>query len=132
MKALFTLFAFSLFAFTLHAQSVRCAKFKNGKFKTILSNGSPAIIIRQGKRQFENAIVGKDTIKAEFTINWVDECTYTLAPDSITLKRYPKLPKNYLVTVKMSNIKPNSYTQTSTANISNKIFTSEMVLMPNN
>lgn len=114
------------------AQTVNCAKFRNGKFKTTLPDGKIAIIIRHDTHQQEFVLVGKDTLKVNFTVNWIDDCTYTLTPDKEEFIKYPKLPKNAVMTVKISAVKVNSYMQSSSYNFSNKIYSSEMILLPNN
>lgn len=62
-----------------------------------------------------------------FNVKWLDNCTYTLGPSEESFKKYPRLPKNALITVHITNTTINSYTQSSTSNFSNKTIVSEVI-----
>lgn len=106
----------------IYAQS-GCAKFKNGVFKSTLK-GVTLIVKRSGSIQIEHASNSKDTIS--FVVKWIDDCTYTLTPTKDVLIKYPMMPKNTVLTVRMVSGSDNSYTQTTTANFSNQVVTSKM------
>jgi len=110
---------------SLFAQTSNCSKFKTGKFKSTY-NGHVAEFDRSENYQTEYDLNRKDSLKVVFKVEWVDDCTYTLAPTSQTLAKFPKIPKNTLITVKMSNVTDTSYTQTSTSNLVNKTIVSEV------
>jgi hypothetical protein len=129
MKILLTLaLLFCLFA--VKAQTVSCSHFKNGKFKTTTDEGYPAIVVRNGAHEVMSAVTGKDTIRIGFNVQWVDDCTCKLTFDSLTMKKFPQIPKKAFVTMKMTDLKPNSYTQVGTTNISDKVFSYNMELLP--
>jgi hypothetical protein len=113
----------------LHAQSSSCAKFKNGVFKSTF-NGITIIVKRAGSNQIEHAVNSKDTVS--FVVKWIDDCSYTLTPTKDDLIKYPKMPKNTVLTVKMVSKSESSYTQTTTTNFSNQIITSEMIKLSDN
>jgi hypothetical protein len=131
MKIILNLITLSFLTTISHAQINSCSLFRNGKFKTTY-NGTTAIVDRKGTQQSEYFIRGRDTIRLDFTVKWIDDCIYTLTPDSEAFKKNPKMPKNAVITVKITDPKTNSYTQTATSNFSDKIFISEMILLPNN
>jgi hypothetical protein len=110
----------------LHAQSLDCKKFRNGKFKSTFE-GRTAIIERLGSIQKEYFINLKDSLKISFNVNWLDNCTYTLTPTKESFEKYPRLPQNALITVKITNTTPNSYTQNSSSNFINKTIVSEVI-----
>lgn len=119
----FSLLILLICAIKTYAQSIDCKTFKNGKFK-IETQGHITIIERSGSNQLEFFDGAK--VPTSFTVNWVDNCTYTLTPHADVFKKYPNTPKNAMLTVKITKTTNNSYTQTSTANFSKGSFTSEV------
>ena len=119
MKVCFLTFFILLSTFQLQAQSASCSNFKNGKFKSTVG-GRTVIIERNGSYQKEYLIDVEDSLKMSFNVNWLDDCTYTLTPTKEAYQKYPKLPKNALITVRMTNVTLNGYTQSSTSNFVNK------------
>jgi len=93
-------------------------------------NGITIIVKRSGSNQIEHAVNSKDTLS--FIVKWIDDCSYTLTPTKGDLIKYPKMPKNTVLTVKMVSKSGNSYTQTTTTNFSNQIITSEMIKLSDN
>lgn len=131
MKIMPVLIILSFLTIGANAQTFRCSLFKNGKFTTTY-NGTTAIVDRKGSQQSEYFIRGRDTIRLNFTVKWIDDCNYTLTPDSEAFKKNPRMPKNAVITVKITDPQKTSYTQTATSNFSDKIFISKMELVPNN
>jgi len=108
------------------AQGPDCKKFRDGSFKIEAKDGVPEIIIvRKGKKQIEK--VTGSTKEAEFVVTWIDNCTYTLVPTEKTTALYPSFPKNGVLTVKITEVKPKSYVQTSSSNFTEIIYTSELI-----
>lgn len=126
MKLLLLTLLIFILTLGLHAQSLDCKKFRNGKFKSTLE-GRTAIIERSGSIQKEYFINLKDSLKISFDVKWLDDCTYTLTPTKESFEKYPRLPQNALITVKITNTTPNSYTQNSTSNFINKTIVSEVI-----
>jgi len=110
----------------LYAQSGNCSSFKSGKF-TSTYEGRIAIIERNGSIQNEYLTNSKDSLKMSFNINWLDDCTYTLTPTKESYLKYPKLPRNAVITIKILNVSSNSYTQSSTSNFNSKVIISKVV-----
>lgn len=102
-----------------HAQS--CLKFKNGTFKT-MRNGKSLIIKRSGKFLREDSAEPRASVS--YTLNWTDDCTYTLRPNEDYYQRFPNMPKTMIVTVHLSNIGANTYTQMVTNNDTKEVLTS--------
>jgi len=114
----------------LHAQAMNCGKFKNGKFKSTFE-GRSIVIERSGATQTETltAFNGKTLAKPivmTLNVKWLNDCTYTISPTEESLKKYPKYPRNAVITVKILKVSENSYTQSATANFSNKAAVSEV------
>jgi len=126
MKFLLSVVLLTAISLSLSAQKSACSKFKNGKFKNTY-NGHTAVIVRSDAYQTEYIINQKDSLKMVFNVKWVDDCSYTLTPTQQTLAQYTKIPKNALITVKMSNVTDSSYTETSTSNFVAKTIVSEMI-----
>ena len=126
MKAFTITLFFIAISVSLLAQSPNCANFRNGKFKSTY-NGHTAMIERSGSNQTEYLVNTKDSLKILFTVKWLDDCSYTLTPTKESFGKYPKLPKNALITVNMTNVTATSYTQTSISTFTDKTIVSEVV-----
>ena len=125
MKPLICLILFILSSSCLIGQEMDCKKFKEGTFKTIQGNGFPETTIRRkGNIQKEKTQGKKGT--SELTVKWIDDCTYTLTPTEKTLKKSPTLPKNMVLTVKITEVKEHSYIQTTSCNVFDLIMTFEI------
>lgn len=114
----------------LVAQSINCEKFKNGKFRSTFE-GRSIVIERSGTTQTEYlTVLNGKTLKTPMVmvlnVKWLNDCTYTLSLTAESLKKYPKFPKNAVITVKIINVNENSYTQSATRNFSNKAAVSEV------
>jgi hypothetical protein len=122
-KSAFLLFI--LFSFTkLQAQTVGCSKFKEGIF-TMEYEGTPITIKRFGNTQGE--YVGKAKVPTmTFEIKWLDDCTYTLAHDAKTHKKFPQIPENAMITVKITKVVGETYYYTSTSNFSEQVLKSKI------
>jgi hypothetical protein len=86
-----------------------CSRFRNGKFKSTL-HGHPYFVERYGSFQTEYLVGAKDSMLMTFTVDWLNDYTYTLHPTPATLKKYPKIKPGEMVTVQIIHITPNSYT----------------------
>ena len=105
------------------AQSPDCKKFKNGTF-ICKSGGNTDIIKRSGALQLEYFNGSKTP--SHYTVKWLDECTYTLTPQADVFAESKDLPRNIIFTVKIIKTAKDSYTQTTTNNVTNYTFTAEM------
>jgi hypothetical protein len=84
-----------------------------------LSYGGKTLIVeRSGSRQKEYYIKLKDSLSMAFDVRWLNECTYTLVPAKETFEKYPKLPKNGLLTVEITQTTSDSYTGKVSSNFS--------------
>jgi len=111
-----------------NAQAINCKKFKNGTFK-MTYQGKSGIIKRNGNTQDEY-FDGSKIPTMSFTVKWLDECTYTLDPTAATRKRNPAIPKDGIMTVKITKTTANSYFCAASFNSDkNKIYESEMILV---
>ncbi len=107
----------------LFGQTPDCSKFKNGTFLLVGYDEKNYRIVRNGKHQTESF---KD-LTFEFTVKWIDDCTYTVTPTKETIEQNPDFPKDGFITVKITEVKENSYIQSSTSNFSEEVLKSEMV-----
>ncbi len=127
MKLLLTVLTIIILSASgLKAQSTNCEKFKNGTFR-LTFDGQISVIKRAGVNQLE--FLNGETTPMTFAVNWIDGCTYTLKPKADFFKKFPDVPKDALLTVKIIATTENSYTQTSTSNFSEQVLTCEMVKM---
>jgi len=116
---------FILFTFTkLNAQTLDCSKFKEGIF-TMEYEGTPLTIKRFGNKQSEYVAKAKVPTMT-FDIKWLDDCTYTLAHDAKTHKKFPQIPENAMITVKITIIVGETYYYTSTSNFSDLVLKSKI------
>jgi hypothetical protein len=122
-KFIFILFVVCSFS-KLNAQTLDCAKFKEGIFK-MEYNGGPLTIKRFGNVQGE--YYGKAKVPTmTFVVKWLDDCTYTLAHDAKTHKKFPELPGNAMITVKITKIEGETYEYTSISNFSDLVIKSKI------
>lgn len=101
------LFCFFVSCFSGHSQN-NCADFKNGTFKFI-DKGSQrtCILTRDGDRQTERMEDSEEVY--DFTIKWVDSCTYTVSPTIETVRRKKEISDLGTMTVKISPVSDSSY-----------------------
>lgn len=123
MKKLLYFTAFTLLLLN-SCEPTDCARFKNGTFR-ITDHGRVDIIERNGAVQKEYWNGAKEP--TVYTVKWVDECTYTLTPSADVFRKYPKMPKNAMMTVKINRTTPDSYFETSILNFTDKTVTAEVV-----
>lgn len=119
-------FFFMIGIFSVSGQAtLNCKKFRNGTFKIEASATSKETrIVRKGDQQIETT---KDVEgHSEFIVKWLNDCTYTLTPTKKTRERFPHLPADAFLTVKIIQVKENSYIQTSSSNFSDYVLTSEV------
>jgi hypothetical protein len=122
----FILIILTSISFCIHSQSLNCAQFKNGTFKIAAdARSGETILVRNGNTQIETNQNTKES--SEFTVKWIDDCTYTLTPTKKTLEKYSNMPENACLTVKITAVKKNSYLQTSTSNFSDFVMNCEVI-----
>ena len=110
------------------AQTINCKKFKNGTFKMTYL-GKNGIVKRKGNIQDEY-YNGEKTPSLSFTVKWIDNCTYTLTPTEATRKLNPEIPKDGVMTVKITKTTTSSYSCSSAFNFNKtKVFNSELTLI---
>jgi hypothetical protein len=118
--------ALVLFVLHAYAENPDCKKFRDGKFKMVDSKaGVTFFLTREGTRQTELMEGSKDT--SVFVVTWTDDCTYTLTPTKETFKKYPDLPANAVLTIRITETTDSSYFQTSMASFSEMVQYSEVI-----
>ncbi|MDD2983668.1 MAG: hypothetical protein PHQ74_09790 [Crocinitomicaceae bacterium] len=124
MKTVLIAILISLTSFAF-GQTADCKRFKEGKFVIPNAEYGNSYLERKGNIQTE--IGEKSGFKATFKVKWIDECTYTLQlkkiinnPDEIVFD------KATIITVKILEVKKNSYIQRSTSNTFDTVFEGEI------
>ncbi len=127
MAKFILLVLFSISGCLVYGQSLDCSKFKDGKFRIPGTNGNPpTFIFRKGNTQIETTDSGKVVFK--FKVTWLDECTYTLAVDSVLKnENNTPFPLNMILKVKIVGILKDSYLQESTSNTFLGVYKSEVL-----
>jgi hypothetical protein len=112
-RKLILTFLFFLLLFTISfAQVPNCKKFKTGNFK-MTYEGKKGLIKRYGNTQ-EEYLNGDGKPTMVFTINWINDCTYTLTPTAATRKAFRDIPKEGTMTVTIIKTTATSYTYAAT------------------
>ncbi|MES2730369.1 MAG: hypothetical protein V4714_01430 [Bacteroidota bacterium] len=124
MKHLFLLIIISFATLNTFAQDLSCKKFRNGTFK-LMNENRITIIKRAGSEQLEYFNGSKTP--TSYSVSWLDDCTYVLRPKAEVFKKYPGMPKDAALTVKIIKTTANSYTQTTTSNFSDNVLTGEVI-----
>lgn len=114
---------FAMMSLLTYSQNLDCSMYKDGTF-SLVANGGTYIITRKGSKQTEEVVKTGEIVS--FKVVWVNSCTYTLTPTSKTAKK-TGLPKSAVVTVKITEVKKNSYMQTSTSSISDVVISAELI-----
>lgn len=92
------------------SQDNNCLKFKDGTFKvTDPTTKKVCIITRKGEVQTER--MEDSDLTYDFTITWLDDCTYTVKPTATTIDRNRDVLKVGMMTVKIIKTTDTSYTQ---------------------
>lgn len=125
LKYTFFLFVLVFLKSNIYGQKLNCNKFKKGYFKIVDSTTIVSFIKRYDSTQTEVIEGSKDS--TTFTVKWLDNCTYMLTPTEETRKKFPLLPVNALLTIKIIETRKNSYIQTSTSNFSEMKVTNEVI-----
>lgn len=116
MKQLFFSIFFGISAIALNAQNMDCSIHKNGKFQITGPGESTVHIERNGNTQIEYDSELK--VKIEFTVTWIDDCTYTLKiKEVLENPNKLELPMDMVLRVEMKNIQKDSYDQVSTSDM---------------
>lgn len=102
---------------------IECKKFHEGTFK--MAAGEKSVVIKRyaGKQleYFDDA-----ELPMSFDVTWIDDCSYTLRPDSLTLIKNPEIPKNSILTVKILRSSKNSYQIEARSNFSSTVLRDEV------
>lgn len=112
----------------IQGQNRSCRSLHKGKFKLTSEISGTTIITRTKKLQTEeNADM---SAKVVYYVNWVDDCTYELRVKEI-VKGDPYLAgeKKDVVTVRIKEIKANSYIVESSSNFSDLVLVREIEIL---
>lgn len=123
LKTLIPTFAFLILFNYASAQSANCRKMREGVFKMV-TQGIPTIIKRYKDYQLE--YFNNSNKPVSFKVQWIDDCTYTLKPNASAFLKYPQIPKNALLTVKITKTYEKGYTMKTTANFNDKTMVGEV------
>jgi hypothetical protein len=97
--------------FTLSSLKAQdCAKVKDGKFTTTDEHSGTTLITRKGSKQIEeNKELG---FKAEFKIEWLSDCVYTIQMTKVIRKGKISFPidMEMIMTVKIESVETDHYT----------------------
>jgi hypothetical protein len=124
MKQLLFTAAFLLFSLSLFGQTSDLKRFRHGKFKVPSDTEGDYVIIRKGNRQIE--FMEKIGVQAVFIVDWKSDSIYTLRPAKNSVRLFPRFPKNALITVRILEVKENSYIQLTSSNFDEYKYTSEI------
>ena len=96
-----------------------CSRFRDGTFQSTL-RGHPYFIERKGAVQKEYVLGTPDSAVMFFNVEWLNDYTYTLKPTPETLTKFPKEPKNAMMTIEIIRTTPKSYVERTTTNFSDR------------
>lgn len=124
MRKLVILNIFFLYFLSDCSQKDNCKEFKTGEFE-IDSEVGRFIITRYENRQIEyNEQLG---LEIEFTIEWINDCSYKLTPVKILQnKKDFNYPMDLILTVEILETSKDSYLQRSSSNISDLVHESRI------
>jgi hypothetical protein len=111
-----------LFLCSMTLRPTDCSRFRNGKFRSTLQ-GKPYFVERHGDFQTEYIGGTPDSTIFTFHVKWIGDCTYTIVPTEETIKKFPNLPKNVVLTSEIIRTTDTSYTTKVTSNFSTLIDT---------
>lgn len=107
MKSIVLILCLFTLGYTGSAQTT-CAQVREGKFKvTDPKTKKVCFITREGETQTEKLEEAEDAFT--FDIKWLDDCTYTLTPTAATLARNKDVKDIGTMTVKITQVKEDSY-----------------------
>jgi hypothetical protein len=105
---------FFLFGFNAWSQKPNCQKFRDGHFVLEDQANGNTYITRKGKSQIELQDYTK--LKMEFTVKWLDDCTYSLKVKKVIENpRNLKIPTDLVVLVKILETTEKTYIQQSSS-----------------
>jgi hypothetical protein len=125
MKQLWLLLLLAGAARPAAAQQPACKAMRTGIFQLTSPNGVTARIIRSASRQTEQ--MSNSKLQTDYSVEWLDECTYVLTPRPSFFDKYPLAPRGARLTVHITKVTGNRYTAESTFNFSPDIIRSELV-----
>jgi hypothetical protein len=125
MKQLGLLLLFASAARPVAAQQPACQAMRMGIFRMTSPNGVTTRISRSANRQTEQ--MSNSALQTDYTVEWLDACTYVLTPRASFVDKYPLAPRGARLTVHITKVTGNRYTTESTFNFSPDIIRSELV-----
>ncbi|MFN8244431.1 MAG: hypothetical protein U0X40_10300 [Ferruginibacter sp.] len=105
-----------------YSQPTDCYKFREGRFRIEDTQaGVVTIAERRGGYQTESSESLKAVVR--FRISWQDNCSYTLSLDKV-IRNENKInfPSNLIITVKILETNPDSYTQEINSSLTNSSY----------
>jgi len=121
-----SLFLLLFLSSLLYGQNIDCEKFKDGKFKILDEEYGTYYLERKGSKQIEYSEGTRR--KVEMKVKWINDCIYTLElvkvlenPDSIFFDT------DMILTIKIIEVKDNSYIQQTTAENVDFMMESEVI-----
>jgi len=124
MKRLWLLLLLAGAALPASAQQPACKTVHTGTFQMKGSDGVTTRITRKGNQQTE--LMGNSTQQTDYTVEWLDDCTYVLIPGASVFAKYPETPKDARLTVRIIRVGKEGYSIEATSNFSNAVMRSEV------
>jgi hypothetical protein len=106
------------------AQQPACQTVHAGTFQMTGIDGVTTRITRQGNRQTE--LMSNSTQPTDYTVKWLDACTYVLIPGASVFAKYPEMPPNARLTVRIVSVRKKSYSIEATSNFSEAVMRGEV------
>ncbi|MBS1732650.1 MAG: hypothetical protein JST02_05080 [Bacteroidetes bacterium] len=128
MKAIFSSFILMLLNLTSEGQKITCQSLHIGTFKSISKEFGTTLITRTKNDQTEeNKKLGYKLI---YDLFWISDCTYELRLKKV-IKGDPALMQEskFVLTIKIKQIKKNSYITENRSTYSDKISTHEIMIL---
>ncbi|WP_462231614.1 hypothetical protein [Mucilaginibacter sp.] len=91
--------------------------------------GKKTTIIRKGNKQLQYYDGAKTP--TEYTVKWVDGCTFTLTPQKAFVQKLKGVPPTAVLTEKIIKTSKHSYTQFTSANFTKRTITTEIKKIDN-
>lgn len=107
------------------AQQPACKAFHTGTFQMTSPNGVTTRITRSDSRQTE--LMSNSTHPTDYTIKWLNDCTYVLIPEASFFAKYPQAPRNGRLTVHITSTTSKGYSIEATFNFSDEVMRSTVV-----
>jgi hypothetical protein len=124
MKQLLLLLLFAGAARPAAAQQPACKTVHMGTFQMTGSDGTTTRITRKGNQQTE--LVSNSNQQTDYTVKWLDDCTYVLIPGASVFAKYPETPPNARLTVRIVSVGKKGYSIEATSNFSEAVMRGEV------